>query len=63
LTGHQDSDVGYRDQWKLLQNYPRATFAVLDGAGHGLAIEQARMFATMTEEWLQRLRAASGRTA
>jgi len=24
LTGHQDSDVGYRDQWKLLQDYPTA---------------------------------------
>jgi len=55
LTGHQDSDVGYRDQWKLLQNYPRATFAVLDGAGHGLAIEQAGLFERLTEEWLDRL--------
>jgi pimeloyl-ACP methyl ester carboxylesterase len=55
LTGRQDSDVGYRDQWKLLQNYPRATFAVLDGAGHGLAIEQAGLFGKLTEEWLDRL--------
>lgn len=59
LTGHQDSDVGYRDQWKLLQNYPRGTFAVLDGAGHGLAIEQASLFEALTEEWLDRLSAAS----
>jgi len=55
LTGHQDSDVGYRDQWKLLQDYPRGTFAVLDGAGHGLAIEQAGLFEKMAGEWLDRL--------
>jgi pimeloyl-ACP methyl ester carboxylesterase len=61
VTGHQDSDVGYRDQWKLLQNYPRGTFAVLDGAGHALAIEQARLFEKMATEWLDRLKAASSR--
>jgi pimeloyl-ACP methyl ester carboxylesterase len=55
LAGHQDSDVGYRDQWKLLKNYPRGTFAVLDGAGHGLAIEQAGLFEALTNEWLDRL--------
>jgi len=55
LTGRQDSDVGYQDQWKLLHNYPRATFAVLDGAGHALAIEQADLFESLTEEWLKRL--------
>lgn len=62
LTGHQDSDVGYRDQWKLLQNYPRATFAVLDGAGHALFIEQAGLLEKLTEDWLDRLDAASSAT-
>nr|WP_250901684.1 MULTISPECIES: alpha/beta hydrolase [unclassified Dyella] len=60
VTGHQDSDVGYRDQWKLLQNYPRGSFAVLDGAGHGLAIEQAGLFEAMAAQWLDRLGSASG---
>lgn len=59
LTGHQDSDVGYRDQWKLLQNYPRGTFAVLDGAGHALFIEQAGLLEKLAGEWLDRLDAAS----
>lgn len=62
LTGHQDSDVGYRDQWKLLQNYPRATFAVLDGAGHALFIEQPGLLGKLTDEWLDRLDAASSAT-
>ena len=59
LTGHQDSDVGYRDQWKLLQNYPRATFAVLDGAGHALFIEQPGLLGKLTDEWLDRVGASS----
>lgn len=59
LTGRQDSDVGYQDQWKLLHNYPRATFAVLDGAGHALAIEQADLFDRLTDDWLNRLGTAS----
>jgi pimeloyl-ACP methyl ester carboxylesterase len=62
LTGHQDSDVGYRDQWKLLQNYPRASFAVLDGAGHALFIEQAGLLEKLTDEWLERVDAASSAT-
>jgi pimeloyl-ACP methyl ester carboxylesterase len=59
LTGRQDSDVGYRDQWKMLDNYPRGTFAVLDRAGHGLAIEQRGVLAKLTEEWLDRVAEAS----
>jgi hypothetical protein len=55
LTGGQDSDVGYRDQWKILENYPRGTFAVLDRAGHGLAIEQSALFTSLVEEWVARV--------
>lgn len=36
LLGRQDSSVGYKDAWSILDNYPRATFAVLDKAGHNL---------------------------
>jgi pimeloyl-ACP methyl ester carboxylesterase len=55
LTGRQDSRVGYEDAWKLLENYPRATFAVLDRAGHGLALEQEGLFMALADEWLQRV--------
>ena len=33
LLGRQDSSVGYKDAWSILDNYPKATFAVLDKAG------------------------------
>ncbi len=40
LTARQDHLCGYRDAWDLLDSYPRATFAVLDRAGHFVNIEQ-----------------------
>ena len=36
LLGRQDNICGYRDAWRTLENYPRATFVVLDRAGHCL---------------------------
>ena len=55
IVGRQDSMVGYRDAWTILENYPRATFAVLDRAGHNLQIEQASLFNALVEEWLDRV--------
>ena len=55
LTGRQDSAVGYRDAWKLVENYPRATVVVLDRAGHLLAIDQQRLFRALVSEWLDRV--------
>ena len=52
LTGRQDSLCGYQNAWNLLDNYPRATFAVLDRAGHGLSVEQKALFRALTGEWL-----------
>jgi pimeloyl-ACP methyl ester carboxylesterase len=56
VTGRQDSVVGYQDQWLILDNYPRATFAVLDRAGHGLMIEQEQLFIALFGEWLDRVK-------
>jgi pimeloyl-ACP methyl ester carboxylesterase len=56
LLGRQDSMVGYRDAWHILENYPRATFAVLDRAGHNLHIEQMQLFDSLMSEWLDRVR-------
>ncbi len=58
LAGRQDSLVGYRDAWGILEQYPRATFAVLDQAGHNLHIEQDRLFAALAGEWLDRVAGA-----
>jgi pimeloyl-ACP methyl ester carboxylesterase len=55
LAGRKDSMVGYRDSWKILENYPRATFAVLDQPGHNLQIEQKILFNTLVNEWLNRV--------
>ncbi|MCD1294630.1 2-hydroxy-6-oxo-6-phenylhexa-2,4-dienoate hydrolase [Methanocella sp. CWC-04] len=55
LMGRQDSAVGYRNGWKIIENYPRGTFAVLDRAGHNLQIEQQRLFEELVNEWLDRV--------
>jgi pimeloyl-ACP methyl ester carboxylesterase len=55
VMGRQDSVVGYRDQWQLLENYPRASFVILDKAGHNLQIEQEGLFGALVKEWLDRI--------
>ena len=60
VTGRQDSWVGYRDAWEILENYPRATFVVLDRAGHFLGVEQEDLFHTLVGEWLDRVEEYAG---
>jgi pimeloyl-ACP methyl ester carboxylesterase len=55
LAGHQDSDVGYARTVELLAQFPRATLAVLDRAGHGLAEEQRSLFRALVGDWLDRM--------
>lgn len=55
LVGKQDHISGYRDPWGILENYPRATFVVLDRAGHRLQIEQEVLFNALVKEWLDRV--------
>ncbi len=59
ITGRQDSIVGYRDAWKILENYPRATFAVLDRAGH-LLEETEDLVHALINEWLDRVEEGLG---
>ncbi|MFE4541175.1 alpha/beta fold hydrolase [Arthrobacter sp. NPDC056727] len=54
-VGRQDSMVGYASQWDLLRHYPRATFAVLDRAGHALPHEQPGLLKALIAEWLDRV--------
>lgn len=61
LLGRQDSEVGYRDAWRLVENYPRGTFVVLDRAGHYLPIEQEGLFRTLVNEWLDRVEESTRR--
>jgi pimeloyl-ACP methyl ester carboxylesterase len=55
IAGRQDSLCGYRAAWDLLDNFPRATFAVLDRAGHALPIEQQALYQLLVSEWLDRV--------
>lgn len=55
LLGRQDSCVGYKEAWRILDNFERATFAVLDMAGHNLQIEQPEVFNALFSEWLKRV--------
>lgn len=55
ITARQDYLCGYRDAWELLDIYPRATFAVLDRAGHLVNIEQAGPCQALMREWLDRV--------
>lgn len=55
LLGRQDASVGYRDQWALLEHYPRATFAVLDRAGHNAQFERRSLTEALILDWLDRV--------
>jgi pimeloyl-ACP methyl ester carboxylesterase len=58
MTGRQDSTVGYATARDLLERYPRATFAVLDRAGHALPHEQPELLRALVTEWLARVHEA-----
>ncbi len=52
LLARQDASVGWRDAFRLADSYPRGTYAVIDGAGHNLQIEQAGLFSCHVGAWL-----------
>ena len=54
IAGRQDSAVGYAAATDLLESCPRATLAVLDGAGHALPHEQPELLGRLLEDWLAR---------
>jgi len=60
LAGRQDSVVGWADAIPLLDSFPRATYAVLDRAGHGVRAEQNVLFQALVGEWLDRLASHPG---
>jgi pimeloyl-ACP methyl ester carboxylesterase len=55
VAGRQDTTVGYRDAWDILECYPRATFAVLDRADHVWPVEQPNLLAALVDDWLARI--------
>lgn len=61
LVGRQDQLVGYQDAWDLIENFPRATFAVLDRAGHMLSLDQRVLMEALVNEWLDRVEEGRGK--
>ena len=55
IAGRQDNAVGYHDLYNLIEDYPRATFVILDIAGHNLQIEQEEVFNSLFLNWLERV--------
>lgn len=53
LAGRQDWCVGYTDLWKILEQYKRASYVVVDKAGHNLEYEQPDIFKTNFVKWLE----------
>lgn len=59
LAGRQDARVGYRRATTLIDEFPRATLAVIDLAGHHLGrIERPELFQALLRDWLERLEQA-----
>jgi pimeloyl-ACP methyl ester carboxylesterase len=55
VTARQDTVVGYRDAWAILESYPRATFAVIDRADHGWPLESHDLLGALVDDWLRRV--------
>ena len=52
FLGRQDRSVGWRDALRLADRYPRASYCIVDGAGHNAQIERPAEFARAFESWL-----------
>ncbi|KAL4765527.1 alpha/beta fold hydrolase [Aspergillus foveolatus] len=57
VCGRQDDVVGYRDCLRLLELYPRSTFAVLDRGTHSLPVDETEksVFAALFHDWIVRV--------
>jgi pimeloyl-ACP methyl ester carboxylesterase len=55
LMGRQDHGTPYKDALAFIENYPRATLALLDRAGHLAMVQQRRLFNALASEWLDRV--------
>jgi pimeloyl-ACP methyl ester carboxylesterase len=54
VAGRRDSIVGYSDAIELLERYPHASLAVIEGAGHALMHERPELLAALVGDWLDR---------
>lgn len=61
ISGRQDESVGFRDAWRMLARYPRATYVALDRAEHGFPVDSVNraIFQALIVDWLTRVEEAS----
>ncbi len=55
VCGRQDDRVGYLDQFDLACRFPRASYSVLDQAGHNVQIEQTALVCDLLEDWARQV--------
>lgn len=55
LFGGQDASFRSRRYWRMLPDFPEATFAVLASAGHRLWVDRPDAARALTRDWLDRL--------
>lgn len=55
VAGRLDSTVGYAAAVDLVAEYPHASLAVLDDAGHALPHEQPELLRALFDDWLVRV--------
>jgi hypothetical protein len=54
--GRQDYGIPFnKDALAFIENYPRATVALLDRAGHLAMVHQRRLFNALASEWFDRV--------
>ncbi len=52
IAAKQDTEVGYKDQFDLMEKYINSTYCAVDSAGHNLQIEQPEIFESLVKNWL-----------
>jgi pimeloyl-ACP methyl ester carboxylesterase len=62
VTGRFDNWCGCRAAFDILDDYPFATYAVLDGAGHVAGLERPDLYRALVTDWLDRIEADAANT-
>jgi pimeloyl-ACP methyl ester carboxylesterase len=62
-AGRCDATVGYAGAMALFAEFPQATLAVIDGAGHALLHERPAVVSALVGEWLDRTDAHAAKAA
>lgn len=57
VAGKQDSIVGFEDQFNMSKLYKRASYFLVDGAGHGLHYEKEISFNQLFKLWISQMEA------